>query len=124
VSEDVNSMYPKLSMATFNMSPETYIPQEKLPTDLRQIVNKYFSGQIDDDKFNIPQEIWIKLKELLNKYNLAMAVNGACFKRDKQGIIPRLVTEIYDGRKKDKKIMQQYEAKKVLISKILRERGE
>ena len=123
VNFDVNSMYPLLSMATFNMSPEMYVPQEQLPSDLREIVNKYFSGQIDDPKLTLNKEIFEKLNILLKKYNLSMALNGACFKRDKQGIIPRLVTEIYANRKKDKKMMQRYEAQKILIEKILKERG-
>ena len=122
VNFDVNSMYPMLAMATFNMSPETYVPQEKLPNDLRILVNKYMSGQKDEDKLNLDPKILAQITTLLKKYNLSMALNGACFRRDKQGIIPRLVTEIYSNRKKDKKMKQRYESKKVLINKILTER--
>jgi len=122
VNFDVNSMYPMLAMASFNMSPETYVPQEKLPNDLKILVNKYFSGQKDVDKLNVDPKILNQITTLLKKYNLSMAINGACFKRDKQGVIPRLVTDIYANRKKDKKMKQRYEAKKVLINKILTER--
>ena len=35
---DVNSMYPMLSIAAFNMSPETYISMDKAPADLRDLL--------------------------------------------------------------------------------------
>lgn len=106
---DVNSMYPMLSMVGFNMSAETYVAVNKLPSEIREIVLTYFNDQDEAKRLEMPLEVQEKLSELLKKHNLSIAVNGACFKCDQKGIIPQLVEEIYYGRKKDKKTMLKYE---------------
>ncbi len=119
---DYNSMYPQLSIAGFNMSPETFVPKAKLPPDLREYVLKYFNNQNEQERLKLDHKIIEEITPLLQKYNLALSVNGACYKRE-LGILPRLVNEIYDGRKKDKKKKFKYEQQAVLIGKILAERG-
>ena len=122
MNADVNSMYPMLSMASFNMSPETYVSQNELPQDLRFLINKYFSGQKEGERFNVPAEAMHKITALLKQHNLALSVNGACFTHESEGIIPALVKRIYTERKQDKKTMQRYENRKVLIQSIIREK--
>ena len=61
-------------------------------------------------------------KDLAGNLDLALTANGTCYRKDLQGIIPRLTNEIYDGRKKDKKTMFKYEQRSVDIPKILSER--
>jgi hypothetical protein len=39
-------------------------------------------------------------------------------------MVPQMVQEIYDSRKKAKKTMFSYEQRKILIKKILKEKGE
>lgn len=106
---DVNSMYPMLAMVGFNISPETYVPMHKLPVDLREIVLKYFNNEDEDARLKLPSEIWHKVKEILLRENYSMAMNGAVFDRSKDGLLPQLITRIYNSRKATKKEMQNVE---------------
>ena len=119
LNADVNSMYPMLSMAGFNMSPETILRPQDVPADLREIILKYFPDQNEDNRFNIPKEVWAKTTALLKKYNLSLGINGAVFDRSKIGIIPSLVKKIYFDRKASKKKMLKYEQQAEKIKAIL-----
>lgn len=119
---DVNSMYPQLSIAGFGMSPEMLVQHKDLPDDLRCIIEKYYNNDNEQERLKLSQDVLDKTSELLRKYNLSMCVNGVCFKKE-LGIIPRLVNEIYDNRKKDKKRMFKYEQMAVKIGTILAKRG-
>lgn len=124
---DVNSMYPMLSIAAFNMSPETYISMDKAPADLRDLLKSVIKKDQDEEQFldlkdNNPEK-FKKITELLQKYKLSLGINGALFDISKKGLIPSLVTEIYNNRKKAKKTMNNYIAKSVMIKDILHKRG-
>lgn len=121
---DVNSMYPQYSIAGFGMSPETLVPKSKLPSELRELILMHFTGKTDQEILDIPEEVWNKVTPVLEKYNLSLTFNGTCYSKDKVGIIPRLVNQIYDGRKLDKKQMFKYEQRAVEIEKILAKRKE
>lgn len=120
---DYNSMYPMLSISGHNMSPETYIPISKLPNDLKDYILRYFNNQNEQERLALPNDVWNNVTALLKKYNYALAINGAVFDKSHEGLIPRLVNEIYDNRKKDKKTMIKYESQKVKIGEILAKRG-
>ena len=62
--------------------------------------------------------------ELLQKYNYSLGINGAIFSKDKLGMIPKLVTEIYSSRKAAKKKQFQYEKQKILIKEIIAKRNK
>lgn len=109
ISEDVNSMYPMLSMAGSNMSPETFIPVHKAPMELRELILAYYNDQDENRLLNLDQSIKDKTRELLVKYNCSMGINGALFSNVHIGLIPKLVLDIYNGRKKDKKTMLKYD---------------
>ena len=119
MSADVNSMYPLLGMVGFNMSPETFIPRHKLSPELREIVQRYFNNQDESERFKITESEWDYIVSILERDNVSLGINGAVFDKSKLGIIPRLVKEIYDGRKQAKKVMFKYEQRKVLIKDIL-----
>ena len=125
---DVNSMYPMLSIAAFNMSPETYISMDKAPSELRDLLKSVIKKEQDEEQFldlkdnNI--EKFEKITNLLQKYKLSLGINGALFDISKKGLIPSLVTEIYNNRKKAKKTMNNYIAKSVMIKDILHKRGK
>ena len=91
VSFDINSLYPNL-IVQYNMSPETTLPG-RLPG---VTVDKLLSGE----RFDIPD-------------NVTMAASGVRFSKDKQGIIPKIITQYYEERKQIKKRMiqakQEYE---------------
>jgi len=88
VSFDLNSLYPHLIMQ-YNISPETMFPDKKY-------VNQ-------DDLLN---------KKVDTSDGNCLAANGAMFKRDKQGMLPRIIQKEYDDRVTFKKKMleaqQQY----------------
>lgn len=115
MSADADSMYPLLSIAAYNMSPETFIPVAKLPSDLREYILKYFNDQDEDKRSELSEEVWTEIKKLLAKYNYSLAINGAVFTKDFKGIIPELVENIYGDRKKAKKTMLRYHSVKANI---------
>lgn len=120
MSGDVNSMYPMLSIKGFNMSPDTFIPIHRLESDLRQHILTYFTGQDEGKLLKYSDDVWVKTKELLKKYNVGLGINGAVFDNSKLGILAETVNEIYLGRKKDKKTMLKYEQQAEIIKEILR----
>lgn len=119
MSADVNSMYPLLGMVGFNMSPETFIPIFKLSPEMREIVQRFFNDQDESKRFEITKNEWDYIKEIAKRDNVSIGINGAIFDKSKLGIIPRLVQEIYNGRKQAKKTMFKFEQRKVLIKDIL-----
>ena len=121
MSFDYNSMHP-MNIVGFNMSAETYVPLSKAPDDLRELLLQYFNSQDEDKILNLDTDVKKHVTELLQKYNLALGINGALFKKDKQGIIPELVWDIYTSRKADKKTMLKYEKQKEIIADILLKR--
>lgn len=120
LSADVNSMYPLLGMVGFNMSPETYVPKYKLPANLRDVVLTYFNDQDESKRFDLSKETWDFVNKELKEHNYALAINGAVFTRDKLGMIPEMVKEIYVSRKQAKKTQFKYEQRKILIGEIIK----
>ena len=123
-SVDLNSAYPNLSMRGCNMSPETYIPEHKIPKDLKLLRDQYFNDEdelrrLDDylkgnlDEFN----------KLLKKYNMSCGINGALFTKNFVGVIPTLVAGLYGKRKTAKKEMLTCEKNIQLIKDELHKRG-
>lgn len=136
ISEDVNSMYPLLSIAGSNMSPDTFIFPHELPNDgvlgeLKQFIYKHLhiGTQREQDENNLLEliknnELKQKLIHLLKTANLAMAPNGALFKKDHGGFVPAMVSEIYAERKQVKKSMFQKEQLLIKIEEILQHREQ
>lgn len=120
ISIDVKSMYPLLGMVGFNMSPETFVPKYKLPDQLRDIVLKYFNDQDESGRLTMDKSIWYATTKLLKEHNLSLGINGAVFNCEKIGMIPELVQEIYNSRKKAKNKMLDYEKRKLLISEMIK----
>jgi len=123
ISADVNSMYPLLGMVGFNMSPETYVEKYNLPPELRDIVLAKFNDQDEEKRLNMDESIWNATTELLNKHNLALGINGAVFKKDKIGMVPEMVQDIYDSRKQAKKTMFKYQQQKIKINELIKEKS-
>jgi DNA polymerase elongation subunit (family B) len=98
-SFDLNSLYPKL-IIQYNMSPETIVQQSKV----HGLTNDTIFEQ-EDVRMWSPEE------------NLAIAANGAVFRRDKQGILPEIIEEIYASRVKVKTDMLRAESEKELTDK-------
>ena len=83
-SFDLNSLYPNL-IIQYNMSPETILPAltEGMNPDVI-LENRPYSAGIS---------------------NAIMAANGTHFSPEKRGVIPRIISEIYDRRVRLKKEM-------------------
>ena len=122
-SLDVNSMYPLLGMYSFNMSPETFIPYNKLPKELQDFKDTYLYDEDEERLLKLyfeKPEILKNFSEICKKYNIAYSINGAFFSKDKKGIVPTLIETIYTSRKKAKKEMLKYsaEAEKLKETKL------
>jgi len=92
VSFDINSLYPHLIMQ-YNISPEKIVGMNPEGTS----VNKLLSRKLNLDH--------------LKGQDVCMTPNGATFKRDNAGFLPRLLDEMYQDRVVYKKKMM--EAKKL-----------
>ena len=92
VSFDINSLYPHLIMQ-YNISPEKIVGMNPEGTS----VNKLLSRKLNLDH--------------LKEKDVCMAPNGAVFKRDNAGFLPRLLDKMYQDRVVYKKKMM--EAKKL-----------
>lgn len=86
VSFDLNSLYPHL-MLQYNLSPETYVE------DARDYVSQ---EMVLDGSYQ-------------NNTEYAVCANGACFRKDKPGIIPQIIDEYYGNRKVIKQEMLKVE---------------
>lgn len=109
ISADVNSMYPMLAICGSNISPETFVPYDQAPPELRDFAIKYLKAgspeeQNENNLLNLLDSeeglgILKQLKEHLVRYNMSMAPNGTFYKKDTKGILPTMVHEIYRDRK-------------------------
>jgi len=92
VNFDLNSLYPHLIMQ-FNVSPETLMDEKHPSVSVDRILNKQVDFQMYSD--------------------YAVCANGAMFRKDFEGFLPKLMGKIYDERTIYKKKMivakQQYE---------------
>ncbi len=79
VSFDLNSLYPHLIMQ-YNISPETFVGVEPKAVGVENFLS---------ERLNLK---WAKEK------NVAIAPNGAMFKRDKQGFLAELMEKMYSDR--------------------------
>ena len=96
MSFDLNSLYPHLIMQ-YNISPDTIV-DNRLDVSVTKLLNK----EVDTSS--------------LSEQNLSMAANGQCFTKEKQGFLPAMMEEIYEGRTYFKKKMiekqKEYELSK------------
>lgn len=82
VSFDLNSLYPNL-IVQYNMSPETLVDDKHYPNG----VDYFLDNKPELDK------------------NVTVAANGIMFRKDRQGVIPRIIVDYYNERKVVKKKM-------------------
>jgi len=101
-SFDLNSLYPHLMMQ-YNISPETIVEVGDYDANMRQII----SDGVNVDKMLGKEVDTSKLQ------GVTITPNGQFFRTDKQGFLPKMLEEMYEDRKKFKKMMisakQEYE---------------
>jgi DNA polymerase elongation subunit (family B) len=104
-SFDLNSLYPHLMMQ-YNISPETLIEPENYTEEMRNII----SQGISVDK------LLAKKADLSKLTGATITPNGQFFRTDIQGFLPKMLEEMYEDRKKFKKMMisakQEYQKEK------------
>jgi len=95
-SFDLNSLYPHLMMQ-YNLSPETLIEPENYTQEMRDII----SQGVSVDKL-LKKQVDISSLE-----NATLTPNGQFFRTDIQGFLPKMIADMYEDRKKFKKMMIQ-----------------
>jgi len=104
-SFDLNSLYPHLMMQ-YNISPETLIEPENYTPEMREVLSQGVSVE----------KMLTKGVDTSKLVNVTLTPNGQFFRTDKQGFLPRMMVEMYEDRKKFKKLMlkakQEYENEK------------
>jgi DNA polymerase elongation subunit (family B) len=110
-SFDLNSLYPHLLMQ-YNISPETLIDA----SDYTGEMNSVLSQNVSVDALLTKQ---IDTSRLVD---VTLTPNAQFFRTDKQGFLPAMMEELYEDRKKFKKLMlkakQEYENEKDPVKKI------
>ena len=101
-SFDLNSLYPHLMMQ-YNISPETIVEVKDYDANMRQMI----SDGVNVDKMLTKEVDTSKMQ------GVTITPNGQFFRTDKQGFLPKMLEEMYEDRKKFKKMMisakQEYE---------------
>ena len=93
-SFDLNSLYPHLMMQ-YNISPETLIEPENYSPVMRNILSQ-----------GVTVEKMLKKQIITDGLEGAtLTPNGQFFRTDKQGFLPKMLEEMYEDRKKFKKMM-------------------
>jgi DNA polymerase elongation subunit (family B) len=101
---DIVSSYPN-QIRSFNISPETIINDNMLPDDLKRVKQEFNTIEKCADT-----EKLIKIKPILQKYNVSFTSNGYFYRNDIEGFIPSIYTKLFNYRLLLKK--QLKEAKK------------
>lgn len=96
---DIVSSYPN-NLISFNMSPETIIPDSLLTQELLDIREKYgrIETCVDIDRLK-------DVGPILRKYNYTFTSNGQFFDRSVEGILPRIFAKFFAQRKEWKKMV-------------------
>jgi DNA polymerase elongation subunit (family B) len=90
MSFDLNSLYPHLIMQ-YNLSPETLIPDERMDVNVDKLLN---------------QEI-----DLSHLNGKTIAPNGSMYRTDIRGFLPEMMDNLYQDRKRYKKMMLEAQSK-------------
>ena len=102
VSFDLNSLYPSL-IRFLNISPETLVDFKHPNSNVNKMIAKEADLGWEDD--------------------YCVAANGAMYRKDEVGFMPKLVTRIYNERKQYKKTMLAKKQELVNIKEELKRRG-
>lgn len=115
VSFDFASLYPSILRAC-NYAYDSHIPYSKAPKEIQDIVKKYYY----DNKaipstinrlINNTAEIEKEVTPILKKYKMHISPTGDIFDTSYITFISKLVDDIYNARKTDKKKMKMYSKK-------------
>jgi len=111
-SFDLNSLYPHLMMQ-YNLSPECLVEPENYTDEMRNILNQ---GVTVEKLLN--QQI-----DLSGLKNVTVTPNGQFFDTTKRGFLPEMLEEMYNDRKKFKKLMLDAEQELEYVLAEIERRG-
>lgn len=109
MSFDLESLYPKL-MIQYNISPEMMLDP-----------STFHSIRAED--FLANNEKWKNAKSDAITKNATLCLNGAMFKREEQGFIPRITQSMFDERKAAKTESLQWKSRLEQVKAELKSRG-
>ena len=95
-SFDLNSLYPHLMMQ-YNISPETLVQTEDYTDEMRNIIMRGVSVE----------KLLAQDVDLSKLEGATITPNGQFFRTDKKGFLPQMLEDMYEDRKKFKKMMLQ-----------------
>ena len=103
-SFDLNSLYPHLMMQ-YNISPETLVDPKDYTVEMRKIISEGVTvDKMLDKKIDT---------ETIRSQKVTLTPNGQFFRTDITGFLPSMMEEMYEDRKKFKKMAlkakQEYE---------------
>ncbi|NBW34145.1 MAG: DNA polymerase [Cytophagia bacterium] len=93
-SFDLDSLYPHLMMM-YNISPETLVERDEYTDEMRKIIM---------DGVSVENLLAQKVKTNAIK-DVTITPNGQFFRTNIQGFLPKMLEEMYEDRKKFKKLM-------------------
>ncbi len=93
-SFDLNSLYPHL-LIQYNISPETIIEPQDYTDEMRKIIS---------EGVNVEKMLYKKI-DTSKLSGVTLTPNGQYFTTAKQGFLPKMMVEMYEDRKKFKKLM-------------------
>jgi len=93
-SFDLNSLYPHL-LIQYNISPETIIEPHEYTLEMRRIIS---------DGVNVDKMLDMKV-DTSKLDGVTLTPNGQYFTTKKKGFLPTMMEEMYEDRKKFKKLM-------------------
>ena len=103
---DLTSMYPSI-IISLNISPETIAGMVE-----NWSVEKYFSGELTELYIDGKQHTKEEFEKLLKENNYSIASNGMLYRQDKKGIVPSILIDWFEERKKYRKLAKEYGDKK------------
>ena len=112
-SFDLNSLYSHLMMQ-YNLSPEMLIEPWEYTDGMRQMLS---------DGISVDKLLQQQVDTSLLPEGVTVTPNGQFYRTDKQGFMPKMLSEMYEGRKKDKNKMLEYKKELELLLKELENRG-
>lgn len=123
VSFDFASLYPSI-IRLLNLGVDTLVKENEMPEELIELRNKYFfwyndpkneeiSKALNNNMFEFEHIKFLMdnkehIHSILEKYNVCASPNGYFYRKDKEGVIPSLMKKIYNERRVNKKLAEQY----------------
>lgn len=110
MSFDLTSLYPHLVMM-YNISPETLLGKFDPIAVGVQSVDKILDGELE------------QFVDKMVEHNVTVSGKGTVFSKDKIGFLPKLMQDLFQERKRFKKLMLSHEADAEAIKQELIRRG-